>query len=47
MSNFQAENKETPQQLEPESKNGVACKIKNMYLVRFNTYKGWYNAKEY
>ena len=30
ISNFEAENKETPQQLEREPKNGVACKIKKV-----------------
>ena len=30
ISNFEAKNKETPQQLEPESKNGVVNKIKNV-----------------
>ena len=30
MSNFEAENKETPKQLEPETKIGVAYKIKNV-----------------
>ena len=30
MSNFEGENKETPQQLEPKPKNGNAYKIKNV-----------------
>ena len=30
ISNFEAENKETPEQLEPEPQNGVAYKIKNV-----------------
>ena len=30
INNFEAKNKDTPQQLEPESRNGVVNKIKNV-----------------